>query len=291
MIDPVCIWPLEATLGEGPVWVAREQALWFTDIKQRKIHRFDPASGEKRSWDAPEQPGFTLPASGGRFIAGLKTGLHLFDPASGDFRLLVDPEPQYPENRLNDATVGPDGRLWFGTMDDDEQASSGAVYRLDPDGRTVLAGGKCCITNGPSIGADGRTLYHTDTLGRTIDAFDIGPDGSLSNRRRFATVNEADGYPDGSTVDSEGCLWTGLWGGWRARRYSPSGEILAEVRFPVANITKIAFGGPDLRTAFATTARKGLSDTELAAQPLAGGLFRFEIDTPGMLLPEISIGL
>lgn len=291
MADPVCIWPLEATLGEGPVWVAREQALWFTDIKQRRIHRFDPSSGEKRSWDAPEQPGFILPASGGRFVAGLKTGLHLFDPASGGFRLLVDPEPGHPENRLNDATVAPDGRLWFGTMDDGEQAPSGAVYRLETDGRTALAGGECCITNGPAIAADGRTLYHTDTLGRTIDAFDIEPDGSLSNRRRFATIDEADGYPDGSIVDSQGCLWTGLWGGWRARRYSPSGEILAEVRFPVANITKIAFGGPDLRTAFATTARKGLSDADLAAQPLAGGLFRFEVDIPGMLLPEISIGL
>jgi xylono-1,5-lactonase len=291
MAEVECIWPLEATLGEGPVWVAREQALWFTDIKQRRIHRFDPASGAKQSWDAPDQPGFILPASGGRFIAGLKTGLHFFDPATGAFDHIVSPEPEWPGNRLNDATVGPDGRLWFGSMDDDEEAECGAVHRLDPDGQTVRVGGECCITNGPAISPDGRTLYHTDTLGRSIDRFDIAADGTLANRRRFATIDAADGYPDGPIVDSEGCLWTGLWGGWRARRYSPSGEILTEVLLPAANITKLALGGPDLRTAFVTSARKGLSDDELEAQPLAGGLFSFRVDVPGLPVPEISIGV
>ncbi len=291
MGEPVCIWPLEATLGEGPVWVAREAALWFTDIKQRKIHRFDPATGDRRSWDAPAQPGFILPAAGGRFIAGLQTGLHWFDPASGGFDHLVAPEPELPGNRLNDATVGPDGRLWFGSMDDNETSDCGAVYTLDEGSRADRVGGECCITNGPALSLDGRILYHTDTLARTIDCYDVAADGSLSNRRRFATIDEADGYPDGPTIDSEGCLWTGLWGGWRARRYSPDGAIVAEVRLPASNVTKIALGGPDLRTAFATTARKGLSDADLAAQPLAGGLFAFEVGVPGVACPEITIGI
>ena len=99
------------SVGEGPVWVAREQALWFTDIKQRKIHRIDPASGAKQSWDAPDQPGFILPASGGRFVAGLKSGLHFFDPATGAFELIVAPETEWHGNRLNDAAVGPDGAV------------------------------------------------------------------------------------------------------------------------------------------------------------------------------------
>lgn len=290
-MEAICVWPLEATLGEGPVWIGREAALWFTDIKQRKIHRFDPASGDRNSWDAPDQPGFILPATNGRFIAGLKTGLHLFDPPSGRFELLVAPEPDKPGNRLNDATVGPDGRLWFGSMDDAEEAQSGAVYRLDDGPRTVKVGGECCITNGPAISPDGRILYHTDTLTRTIDAYDIGADGSLSNRRRFATIKDEDGYPDGPTVDSEGCLWTGLWAGWRARRYSPEGEILQEVRVPAANVTKVAFGGADLRMVYVTTARKGLSDEELAKQPQAGGLFSFQSDVAGLPVPEISIGV
>jgi len=290
-MEAICVWPLEATLGEGPVWIGREAALWFTDIKQRKIHRFDPASGDRKSWDAPDQPGFILPATNGRFIAGLKTGLHFFDPSSGKFDLLVAPEPDKLGNRLNDATVAPDGRLWFGSMDDAEDAQSGAVYRLEDGPRTVKVGGECCITNGPAISPDGRILYHTDTLARTIDAYDIGADGGLSNRRRFATIEEEDGYPDGPTVDSEGCLWTGLWAGWRARRYSPEGEILQEVRVPAANVTKVAFGGADLKTVYVTTARKGLSEEELAKQPQAGGLFSFETDVAGLPVPEISIGV
>jgi sugar lactone lactonase YvrE len=137
------------------------------------------------------------------------------------------------------------------------------------------------VTNGPAASPDGRTLYHTDTLGRVIYAFDMDEDGGLANRRVFARIEDGAGYPDGPAVDVEGCLWTGLFGGWSARRYSPAGELLQMVRFPVANVTKLAFGGPDLKQAFATTARKGLSPAELAQQPLAGAVFSFETAAPG----------
>jgi sugar lactone lactonase YvrE len=103
----------------------------------------------------------------------------------------------------------------------------------------------------------------------------------LAGKRIFAVIEEGAGYPDGSVVDSQGCLWTGLFGGWAARRYSPQGQLLEVVSFPVANVTKLAFAGSDLRTVYATTARKGLDSPALAAQPLAGGLFRFQADTPG----------
>jgi sugar lactone lactonase YvrE len=283
-----CVWPLTATLGEGPVWVERDAALWFVDIKGLKIHRFEPASGATRSWDAPDQPGFLLPAAGGGFVAGLKSGLHRFDPESGAFSFLMDPEPQLPGNRMNDASVAPDGTLWFGSMDDGEEADSGAFYRLGADGSAEPRGGECCITNGPAFSPDGRIFYHTDTIAGTIWAADVAEDGTLSNRRPFAEVDPVDGHPDGSTVDSEGCLWIGLWGGWRARRYAPDGSILTEVRLPAANVTKIAFGGPDLRTAFATTARKGLDDAALADQPLAGGLFAFDPGVTGLATPQFA---
>lgn len=289
--DPVCIWPLGAILGEGPVWVARDRALWFTDIKRRKLHRFDPASEQKRSWDAPSQPGFVHPARGGGLVVGLQTGLHLFDPASATFEFLTAPEPDRPGNRLNDATVAPDGSLWFGSMDDGETVASGAFYRLEPDGHAVRMGGECAITNGPVLSPHGSILYHVDSLARAIDRYDVAPNGTISNRRRFATIAEADGYPDGPTVDCEGHVWIGLWGGWRARRYAPDGSISAEVRFPVANVTKLAFGGPDFATAFVTTASQGLDDAALAEQPLAGGLFAFTADVPGLPGHEVSIGI
>lgn len=275
---PVC--PVGATLGEGPIWVAEDHALWFVDIKELLLHRYDPVTGLLHSWQAPAQPGWVLPGADGGLICGLKSGLHHFDPATARFTHIVEIEPLLPGNRLNDATVDSLGRLWFGSMDDGEQAPTGHYYRADANGIVRVAGG-VTITNGPAINADASLIYHTDTLAREIRVSRIASDGGLADDRLFVAIDPADGYPDGPAVDAEGCVWTGLWGGWAARRYSPKGEILRTVRFPVANVTKIAFGGEDGLTAYATTATKGLSDAECAAQPLAGDLFAFDLEVPG----------
>jgi len=278
------VWSLGATLGEGPVWDARDAALWFVDIKQHRVHRFDPVSGEMRSFDAPGQVGWVLPAADGGFLAGLQTGLHRFDPESGAFTLLTAVEPERPGNRLNDATVAADGAVWFGSMDDGETDVTGQVHRFHAGTLTTSTIPPVVITNGPAVSPDGGTLYHVDTLGHTIHAVPV--DGATTGTPRlFATIDAADGYPDGVTVDAEGGVWVGLWGGWSARRYAPDGTLDRIVRFPVANITKVAFGGDDLRIGFATSASKGLSDEDRADQPEAGSLFAFDVDVPGRVLP------
>lgn len=134
------------------------------------------------------------------------------------------------------------------------------------------------VTNGPAFSPDGHVLYHTDSLARIIYAFDLRDDGSLANKRAFAVIEGEAGVPDGLAVDSQACVWTGLFGGWAVRRYSPQGVLLESVAFPVANVTKIAFGGTRLTTVYATTASIGLTRTD---QPLAGGLFCFEAEVPG----------
>jgi D-xylonolactonase len=284
--EPTSVWSLGALLGEGPVWVGN--ALWFVDIKARQIHRFTPDDGGKASWDAPEQIGFIAPARGGGFIAGLQTGLYRFDPATGAFALLAEVEKHLPGNRLNDAVVDGAGRLWFGSMDDSERGKTGAFYRFQ-DGEVCPTGIEdIAITNGPALSPDGLLLYFIDTLRGTIDVADVGDDGSLTNARPFVRIDSADGYPDGPTLDAEGCVWVGLYAGWEARRYSPDGELVDRVRFPVANITKIAFGGDDLRTVFVTTARQKLGSDELACQPQAGNLFSFRVPTPGLPCPLVA---
>lgn len=283
--EPAPVWELEAELGEGPVWVERDRALWFVDIKKRQVHRFDPASGDRRTFDAPEQVGFILPAQGGGFVAGLQSGLYRFDERSGAFDRIVEVEPELPNNRLNDGVVDPSGRLWFGTMDNGETAKTGAFYCYHRGTLTRTGIDGIAITNGPAVSPDGRLLYCVDTLAGTIDRADIGDDGSLGERRGFVTIDSADGHPDGPTIDSEGCLWISLYNGWEVRRYSPAGELLETVRFPVANITKIAFGGDGLRTAFATTARQLLSAEAIAPQPLIGSLFQLRVDVPGAPCP------
>jgi sugar lactone lactonase YvrE len=287
--SPQVEWNLAAELGEGPVWVGRDHALWFVDIKKHAIHRFDPANDERRSWTAPEQVGFLFPAERGGFVAGLQSGLHHFDDPSGEFTLIVDVDPELPGNRLNDGVVDAEGRLWFGTMDNGERNKSGAFYcfvegRLT---RTNIDG--IAITNGPAVSPDGRLLYVVDTLRGTIEVADIRGSGVLANRRPFVRIDPADGHPDGPTIDSEGCVWISLYAGWEARRYSPGGELIGCVRFPVANITKLAFGRDDLRTAYATTARQMLSADAIAAQPQIGDLFSFRVEVPGIACPLVRL--
>lgn len=285
--EPKVAWNLEAELGEGPVWVERDQALWFVDIKKHQIHRYDPASGAKDSWDAPEQVGFIMPAERGGFVAGLQSGLFHFDEKSGAFERIVEVEPDKPDNRLNDGVVDPKGRLWFGTMDNGEKAKNGAFYCF-ADGEVKHTGlDGIAITNGPAVSPDGRILYFVDTLKGTIEAADIGDDGTLAERRPFARIEPKDGHPDGPTIDSNGYLWISLYAGWQALRYAPSGELVEHVRFPVANITKIAFGGIGLRTAYATTARQLLKPEDIAEQPQIGDLFEFRVDVPGVPCPLV----
>jgi sugar lactone lactonase YvrE len=290
MSEIECVWPVDAVLGEGPVWSASERAVWFVDIKAPAIHRFDPASGDQRSWPAPARVGFVAPTSKGWLIAGLKTGLHRFNPQTGNFTLLHVVEPHAPNNRLNDGFVDSEGFLWFGSMDDNEEEPSGALYQLGDAGCVTRDPGYI-VTNGPAESPDGRVLYHTDTLAGIIYAFDRARAGTLTNKRVFARLPQGGGYPDGPCVDVEGCLWTGVFGGWGLQRFSPTGELLQTLRLPCSAVTKAAFGGDDLKTLYITTAHVALSAEERKQQPLAGGLFRARVDVPGLPQGIVSHGI
>jgi sugar lactone lactonase YvrE len=290
MTDVECVWPVEAVLGEGPVWSAAEQAVWFVDIKAPAIHRYHPASGERRSWPAPARVGFVLPTRAGWTIAGLKTGLHRFNPATSNFTLLHVVEPHAPNNRLNDGFVDSEGFLWFGSMDDNEEDPSGALYQLGENG-CVRRDLGYVVSNGPAESPDGRVLYHTDTLAGVIYAFDRARSGELSNKRVFVRLPAGGGFPDGPTVDVEGCLWTGVFGGWGLQRYSPTGELLATLRLPCSAVTKATFGDADLKTLYITTAHVALNAAERKQQPLAGGLFRARVDVPGLPQGIVSHGI
>lgn len=289
MATPECVWPLGAGTGEGPLWDAANNAVWFVDIPASRVHRYDVVHGTGTTWQAPSAPGFIVAGANG-FVCGLKTGLHRFDPASGRFTLLHTVEPTLPGNRLNDACVDAKGRLWFGSMDDAEAAASGQFYRLASSG-AVAFDGSYVVTNGPAVSPDARMIYFVDTFGATVYCADIADDGSVSGKRAFVHIDTPGAWPDGPTVDADGCLWLGLWGGWCINRYSPAGDLLETHRLPCANITKAAFGDSDLRTLYITTARKGLTSEQLMEQPLAGGLFALRVTARGMPQHKLSVGV
>jgi D-xylonolactonase len=284
-IGPEPVWRLEALLGEGPVWLPDEAALRFVDIKRGLLHRFDPASGTGQTLDVGGKPSFIVPESGGGLLVGSEHGVFRLDNGKLGAAVAVIPQPAH--NRTNDATVDGRGRLWFGTMDDYEQAPSGCVWCLDR-GALHRVGGQAVVTNGPAISNDGRFLYHVDSGGRTIWRFRLGETPKLECGEVFLRLGEDEGHPDGVVVDSEDCLWVALWDGWGVRRYAPDGTLLQHIALPCARVTKLAFGGPALRTAFVTTARVGLDEAALAGQPLAGCLFAFDAPAAGRVLPSVQ---
>ncbi len=194
-------------------------------------------------------------------------------------------------------------------MHDPEEEASGKLYRYDQRGLKMMDDGYV-ITNGPAVSPDGKTLYHNDTGKKIIYAFDLDPEGQLSNKRIFAQLDtgapvetsspvcyageaeirsqHGDGYMDGPVVDSAGNVWNALYFGWGINCYAPDGRLIRKVKLPVSNVTKIAFAGRDLKTVYATSAAKNLSADDIKKQPQAGGLFRFEVDIPGQPQNEIT---
>ena len=270
-----------AVLGEGPVWVARDEALYWVDIKGRKIFRLDRAR-KVRSWDTPFRIGALAPRRAGGFVAGTDLGFAHVDLEAGLFEPFADPEADRPTNRFNDGKVDRHGRFWAGSMDDTEQQASGALYRLDSNLCWTRADDNYSVANGPAFSASGRLMYHNDSGRQITYVFDLDDSGMPSNRRIFARYEPGQGYPDGMTVDSEDCLWIAFWDGWCVRRFSPAGDCLATIDVPVQKPTSCAFGGPALNQLYITSASVGLSMSERAEQPCAGDLFMLDTAITGL---------
>ena len=267
-----CVADVHAVLGEGPVWMQRESALYWVDIEGRKIFRLGE-QGALDQWDTPFRVGSLAPRAGGGFIAGTDKGLAEVDLAAGRFSIVHHPEAHLPDNRFNDGKVDRAGRFWAGTMDDKQQHATGTLYRIEPGFSCQAVDENYRITNGPAFSPSGEIMYHNDSARQVTYAFDLDGDGNATNRRVFAKYGEGDGFPDGLTVDAEGCLWIAFWGGWCVRRYSPGAECLSKIELPVGQPSSCAFGGSGLDRLYITSASIGLDEGALAVQPQAGGLF------------------
>ncbi|HYD25195.1 MAG TPA: SMP-30/gluconolactonase/LRE family protein [Croceibacterium sp.] len=280
----------ESKLGEGVLWDAERGVVWFVDIKQHRLWHYDPQTGSNAMAEAPGQIGWALPAEGGVLLCGLKDGLYTFDPATQAFAKLMDVPGEPAGNRLNDACTDPWGRVWFGSMDDAEQAGSGRFYVFDRGEIRPAGPSGISITNGPAVSGSGDRIFFTDTLGQKIMVADLSP-GGVGEARPFVDTGVLfpDAYPDGPVVDAEDHLWTGLYLGGRVARFTPDGVLAATVAMPARDITKMALGGADLKTAYVTTATKNMEQADYNDFPAAGSLLAFDSPVAGVVPTRVRL--
>ena len=284
--EVTCIWQIPAKLGEGPLWVPAENALYWVDIIEKQAHRLTLDSGERRTWTFGQPVTSLAVRRSGGFVGTVRDGFATIDFATETVTPLVLPEVNLPGNRFNDGKVDGYGRYWAGTMDNTQQQATGSLYRLDPDLKVHKMDSPYIISNGPAFSVDGKILYHTDTAKKTIFAFDLREDGSIGGKRPFIQLTDpVEGHPDGMTVDSENCLWLAHYGGARLTRYSPEGKVMQIVPLPVPNVTSCTFGGPNLDTLYITTACQEMSPAEMEQYPLAGSLFAYQPGVTGLPTP------
>lgn len=282
MSEPLCVAPTSCLLGQSPVWSASEGLLFWVDPNRAKLHRYKPKTGNTRRYDLPMKASVIALAEGQLLMAGgLEMGF--FDIETEEYSRLATVEGDPSRVRINCGGVAPDGSFWFATMDSEEKTALSAWYRLTPDRRLErIETPPLIIPSTACFSLEGDVFYTADTTEQELLAFDMAEDGKLRNRRVFATTSSGAGYPDGSAVDADGCLWNAEWDGSRLVRYRPDGAIDCTVKLPTSRPTGVCFGGDDLRTLYITTARTGLTAFQMDTQPFAGSLFALRTDCPGV---------
>jgi sugar lactone lactonase YvrE len=275
-----------ARLGEGPCWDARAQRLYWVDIYNHRVHEFDPATGQDRFFDVGEVVGFLAPAGEGRLILGLRHRLAYLDTRSGAVTPSLEFETR-PHLRCNDGKCDAGGRLWFGSMS--TAGPEASLYRHDPDGSLQVMETGLTVSNGLGWSPDGTTFYLTDSPVQVIYAYDFDAErGRIADRRVLVDLRGQPFFPDGLTVDRDGCLWSAMWDGWCVIRFDPDGREMLRVPMPVQRPTCCAFGGPDLSTLFITTAAVGLSEEEIQRSFHSGDLYALAAPVTGSAAREFG---
>ncbi len=262
-------------LAESPVWSIKEHALYWTDIEEKQIFRYDPQTKQLVSFELPCKVGSMGLIEDGGMVLAVEDGFALWDGKSRTFEMIHQTIPDQSPCMMNDGKVDPMGRFWAGSKGPKGLAN---LWFLEKQNKVqkVLAG--LGISNG--LDWDSKTFYFTDSLDARIYRYDYDSfSGQIQNPSVF--FESPIGVPDGLTLDSQGNLWTAIWDGWKVLQLSPASEILQEIELPVQRPSSVCFGGGSLRTLFITSASVDLSDDELAKQSLAGDIFSFESEIPG----------
>jgi sugar lactone lactonase YvrE len=281
----------KADVGEGPSWDERNQVLYWIDITQKQIHRYEPVKGSTETFVVDQPIGAVALTTDETLLCAMENGFYLYNPTDSSSTFLLDPEADRRDNRFNDGKCDAEGRFWAGTMSQTGKEKAGSLYCYYPDGRCERKLQNISISNGLAWSLDQRTLYYIDSPTREVVAFDFDlSTGGLGDSRVAIRFAVEDGLPDGMTIDEEGNLWIAMWGGSCVLRYDPiGGRLLERVRLPVSQVTSCTFGGQALGELYITSARIGLTEEQLKQEPLAGGLFRYKTGVKGFPVARYNL--
>jgi sugar lactone lactonase YvrE len=271
-------------LGESVLWHPVEQVLYWIDFYGPTVRRWSPGAMAAHSLaiGASKTIGALAFGPEGRLLVMLDEGVHWLDWDSGRLALLADPNQRRDGISYNDAKVDRQGRLWVGTYDLAEQAPRGVLYRIDRSGSGELADCGFVVSNGPAFSPDGTMLYFSDSVGLQLLVYRVDPaTGRLSERRKFAALDDVGGLPDGLCVDREGGVWCAVYGGGRVLHLTPGGQVDRVVEVPAAHTTSCCLGGEDLRTLFITSGEETGNES-------GGAVFAVEVDVAGLPEPLFS---
>lgn len=271
------------TLGEGIIWDQQNQSVWWSDILENRLYRWN-FLGELETFKTPEPLcsfGFTKHKD--LLIAAFSSGFAWFDPITQKVDWISKVESDNIHSRLNDGRVDRQGRFWAGSMNLEETQPSGSLYCLQKQ-QAVSRLSNITVSNSLCWSKSGTTIYHADSPTRTIKKARFEPmTAEIGEWQTFVTTNQG-AFPDGSCIDSHDHLWNAQWGSSKVKRYSKNGEEVFSLDLPAKQPSCVAFGGPELRHLFVTSARIGLDDNEIHNSPNNGNVFVYE--TPFIGLKE-----
>lgn len=285
MIDDVCcVVPVGDICGEGAVWHPNHNSLYWTDINRFLVHRYDPSSRSTSTWMFSEPvTSVNLTTDAEQLLLVFASRIALWSPQAHPHIRTIYELPLAPDMRFNDARVDSRGSLWVGTMrnnvglegeDIKVEFNQGLLYRIDPNGSVSEWKGELGIANTVAWSPDHKKFYFGDSEANVIYAFDYDEQtGAISCEKTFL-VGHPQGHPDGSAIDADGYLWNARYGGGCLIRIAPNGRIDRTVSLPTLNPTTCAFGGPDLKTLYITSAR--------SANRLSGSLFAMKVEVGGL---------
>ncbi|MBA30454.1 MAG: hypothetical protein CL905_01225 [Dehalococcoidia bacterium] len=263
----------QANVGEGPLWDPNTQLLYWTDIRSGRLFKFDPSDNSNKTIHSGIFiGGFSVNSQGG-LLLGTWRGVMLWE-SDEKYKWIHYGEFEGETLQFNDCIAGPDGSFYAGTFFDSSiegKEKLGKLYRFFPDGKIEIVSENHGCSNGMGFSPDLNWFYHTDAAKKTIYRHHYDKKSHEVGESEVWFRYEKEGGTDGMTVDSEGFVWSAIWGGSRIIRIDPSGKIEREILVPAVQTSSLMFGGKELKDIYITTAASPQSKHDYEPDSYLGG--------------------